>query len=295
MVKKRYDNKIYLKYSKNEVVDVNHIDDIEHDFIRETLKFMNVTYGVEIINWADIPTKGTGLGSSSSFLVGLLLALHTLEGRTPTKEALCTQSTYIEIDKCEKPIGVQDHYAATHGGFNKMDFGEDVNRGSYKKVTGFGLCDQELREISEHLHLFYTGVTRESKDILTIQNENLINDNEVINHMHENVVVAQTLSEELVKKNFNCIPSALRQNWELKKKFAGNISNQELDNLCDRALTIGGAAAGKIIGAGGGGFMLFWAEDKKKLKEALADYQELPFVIDKYGSRIVLNIEVLSW
>ena len=78
MVKKRYDNKIYLKYSKNEVVDVNHIDDIEHDFIRETLKFMNVTYGVEIINWADIPTKGTGLGSSSSFLVGLLLALHTL-------------------------------------------------------------------------------------------------------------------------------------------------------------------------------------------------------------------------
>ena len=295
MVKKRYDNKIYLKYSKNEVVDVNHIDDIEHDFIRETLKFMNVTYGVEIINWADIPTKGTGLGSSSSFLVGLLLALHTLEGRTPTKEALCTQSTYIEIDKCEKPIGVQDHYAATYGGFNKMDFGEDVNRGSYKKVTGFGLCDQELREISEHLHLFYTGVTRESKDILTIQNENLINDNEVINHMHENVVVAQTLSEELVKKNFNSIPSALRQNWELKKKFAGNISNQELDNLCDRALTIGGAAAGKIIGAGGGGFMLFWAEDKKKLKEALADYQELPFVIDKYGSRIVLNIEVLSW
>ena len=190
---------------------------------------------------------------------------------------------------------MQDHYAATYGGFNKMDFGEDVNRGSYKKVTGFGLCDQELREISEHLHLFYTGVTRESKDILTIQNENLINDNEVINHMHENVVVAQTLSEELVKKNFNYIPSALRQNWELKKKFAGNISNQELDNLCDRALTIGGAAAGKIIGAGGGGFMLFWAEDKKKLKEALADYQELPFVIDKYGSRIVLNIEVLSW
>ena len=295
MVKKRYDNKIYLKYSKNEVVDVNHIDDIEHDFIRETLKFMNVTYGVEIINWADIPTKGTGLGSSSSFLVGLLLALHTLEGRTPSKESLCTQSTYIEIDKCEKPIGVQDHYAATHGGFNKMDFGEDVNRGSYKKVTGFGLCDQELREISEHLHLFYTGVTRESKDILTIQNENLINDNEVINHMHENVAVAQTLSQELVKKNFNSIPSALRQNWELKKKFAGNISNQELDNLCDRALTIGGAQAGKIIGAGGGGFMLFWAEDKKKLKEALADYQELPFVIDKYGSRIVLNLEGLSW
>ena len=295
MVKKRYDNKIYLKYSKNEVVDVNHIDDIEHDFIRETLKFMNVTYGVEIINWADIPTKGTGLGSSSSFLVGLLLALHTLEGRTPSKESLCTQSTYIEIDKCEKPIGVQDHYAATHGGFNKMDFGEDVNRGSYKKVTGFGLCDQELREISEHLHLFYTGVTRESKDILTIQNENLINDNEVINHMHENVAVAQTLSQELVKKNFNSIPSALRQNWELKKKFAGNISNQELDNLCDRALTIGGATAGKIIGAGGGGFMLFWAEDKKKLKEALADYQELPFVIDKYGSRIVLNLEGLSW
>jgi len=290
LVKKRFDDKVYLKYSENEVVDVRHIDDIQHDFIRETLKFMNVNYGLEIINWADIPTKGTGLGSSSSFLVGLLLALHTLEGRDVNKESLADQACYIEIVKCGKPIGIQDQYAAAHGGFNQMKF-----NAKKREVRGFGFCDTELRNLSEHLSLFYTGVTRESKDILNTQTQNLISDEETILNMKHNVAVADDLVEQLVKKNIDEIPNALRNNWELKKKFAGNISNQDLDNVYDRALTIGGAAGGKIIGAGGGGFFLFWAEDKKKLKEALGDYQELPFVIDKYGSRVVINMEQLSW
>ena len=295
LVRKRFDDKIYLKYSDNEVVDVRHIDDIQHDFIRETLKFMNVNYGVEIINWADIPTKGTGLGSSSSFLVGLLLALHTLEGRHISKEALATQACYIEIEKCGKPIGIQDQYAAAFGGFNKMGFGSNINRGDYKNISGFGFSDQEIRDISDHLHLFYTGVTRESKNILATQTANLISDDEVIHNMHENVELANNLAEQLILKDIDAIPITLRQNWELKKKFAGDISNPELDRIYDVATTIGGAEAGKIIGAGGGGFFLFWAEDKKKLKEALADYQELPFIIDKYGSRIVINLEGLSW
>ena len=295
LVKKRFDNKVYLKYSDNEVVDVNSLDNIKHDFIRETLKFMNVRYGVEIINWADIPTKGTGLGSSSSFLVGLILALHTLEGRYISKEALAAQACYIEIEKCNKPIGIQDQYAAAFGGFNRMEFGNNTDRGDYKDISGFGFCDQDLRDTSDNIHLFYTGVTRESKNILATQTENLISDEEVINNMHENVNVANQLSEHLILKDVGAIPIALRQNWELKKNFAGNISNEELDRIYDVATTIGGASAGKIIGAGGGGFFLFWAEDKKKLKEALADYQELPFIIDKYGSRVVLNLEQLSW
>ena len=295
LVKKRFDNKVYLKYSNNEVVDVNNLDDIKHDFIRETLKFMNVRYGVEIINWADIPTRGTGLGSSSSFLVGLLLALHTLEGRHVSKEALAQQACYIEIDKCKKPIGIQDQYVAAFGGFNKMEFGTNTRTGDYKRVSGFGFCDQEIRDISENLYLFYTGITRESKDILATQKENLTSDQEIIHNMHENVELANKLGEYLTNKYIESIPITLRQNWELKKKFAGSISNPELDRVYDVATTIGGAEAGKIIGAGGGGFFLFWAEDKKKLKEALGDYQELPFLIDKYGSRVVLNLEQLSW
>ena len=294
LVKKRFDDKVYLKYSENEVVDVRHIEDIQHDFIRETLKFMSVDYGLEIINWADIPTKGTGLGSSSSFLVGLLLALHTLEGRHVSKENLADQACYIEIEKCKKPIGIQDQYAAAFGGFNQMEFGVPFLPDE-KIVGGFGFCDQEIRDISEHLHLFYTGVTRESKDILATQTENLINDEEVIKNMHENVGLARELARQLVHKDIDSIPIALRQNWELKKKFAGNISNPELDRIYDTATTIGGAEAGKLIGAGGGGFFLFWATDKKKLKDALADYQELPFIIDKYGSRVVINMEQLSW
>ena len=290
LVKKRFDNKIYLKYSDNEVVDVNKIDDIQHDFIRETLKFMNVDYGVEIINWADIPTKGTGLGSSSSFLVGLLLALHTLEGRRVSKKTLADQSCYIEIEKCNKPIGIQDQYAAAFGGFNHMEFTAAEHR-----VSGFGFCDQEIRDISENLHLFYTGITRESKDILATQTQNLISDSEVVQNMHLNVEVAEDLVEHLIYKDIDAIPIALRQNWELKKKFAGNISSSELDRVYDIATTIGEASGGKVIGAGGGGFFLFWAEDKKKLKDALADYQEMPFIIDKYGSRVVLNLETLAW
>ena len=290
LVKKRFDNKIYLKYSDNEVVDVNKIDDIQHDFIRETLKFMSVDYGVEIINWADIPTKGTGLGSSSSFLVGLLLALHTLEGRHVSKKTLADQACYIEIEKCSKPIGIQDQYAAAFGGFNHLEFSASEHR-----VSGFGFCDQEIRDISENLHLFYTGITRESKDILATQTQNLISDSEVVQNMHRNVEVAEDLVEHLIYKDIDAIPIALRQNWELKKKFAGNISSSELDRVYDVATTIGGANGGKVIGAGGGGFFLFWAEDKKKLKDALADYQEMPFIIDKYGSRVVLNLETLAW
>ena len=290
LVKKRFDDKVYLKYSDNEVVDVNKVDDIQHDFIRETLKFMSVDYGVEIINWADIPTRGTGLGSRSSFLVGLLLALHTLVGRHVSKATLADQACYIEIEKCGKPIGIQDQYAAAFGGFNHMEFSAAENR-----VSGFGFCDQEIRDISENLHLFYTGVTRESKDILATQTQNLISDSEVVQNMHSNVDLAEELVEHLVYKDLDAIPIALRQNWELKKKFAGSISNPELDRVYDVATTIGGASGGKIIGAGGGGFFLFWAEDKKKLKEALADYQEMPFIIDKYGSRVVLNLEILSW
>ena len=295
LVKKRFDKKIYLKYSDNEVVDINSVDDIKHDFIRETLKFMNIDYGVEIINWADIPTKGTGLGSSSSFLVGLLLALHTLEGRHVSKESLASQSCYIEIEKCKKPIGVQDQYAAAYGGFNQLRFGTDVKRGDYKEVKGFGFCDQDLRSLSDHMALFYTGVTRESKEILSTQQKNLITSKEIVSFMHKNVIVADQLSEQLRYKDIDAIPAAMRENWDLKKKFAGSITNKELDNIYDRARTMGEARAGKIIGAGGGGFFLFWTNNKKKLRETLADYPELPFVIDKYGSRVVLNMEQLSW
>jgi len=290
LVKKRFDDKIYLKYSENEVVDVKHIDDIQHDFIRETLKFMNVDYGLEIINWADIPTKGTGLGSSSSFLVGLLLALHTLDGRHTSKEDLAEQACYIEIEKCGKPIGIQDQYAAAFGGFNHMGFSSKE-----KIINDFGFYDQEIRDISDHLHLFYTGITRESKDILATQTENLISDEEVIQNMHSNVELADDLVAHLVYKDIDAIPIALKENWELKKRFAGNVSSTELDKMHDVATTIGDASSGKLIGAGGGGFFLFWATDKKKLKDALGGYQELPFIIDKYGSRVVINMEQLSW
>ena len=111
------------------------------------------------------------------------------------------QSCYIEIEKCKKPIGIQDQYAESYGGFNQMRFGTDIKRGDYKEVKGFGFCDQDLRSLSDHMSLFYTGVTRESKDILATQKENLISDEEIIHNMHENVELANKLAEQLILKN----------------------------------------------------------------------------------------------
>ena len=161
-----------------------------------------------------------------------------MEGRHVSKESLADQACYIEIEKCGKPIGIQDQYAAAFGGFNQMEFSVKE-----KIISGFGFCDQEIRDISENLHLFYTGITRESKDILATQTENLISDEEVIDNMHRNVELANRLCESLSAKDINSIPTTLRQNWELKKKFAGNVSNPELDRIHDVATTIGGAGS----------------------------------------------------
>ena len=289
LVKKRFDKQVYLKYSDNEVVDVNNLDDIQHDFIRETLKYMGVDYGIEIINWADIPTKGTGLGSSSSFLVGLLLAIHTLEGRAVSKKELAEQACKIEIDLCEKPIGVQDQFAAAFGGFNEMIFTKNS-----KEVFTVPFNDQTLRNISDHLSLFFTGITRESKEILSVQNKNLKHDT-MLQAMHDNVKLAEQLARDLFIQKSTSIKTTLQKNWELKKQFVETISNTKLDIMHEKALKAGGAFAGKIIGAGGGGFFMFWSDDQQRLRNALGDYQELPFIIDKYGSRVVINMENLSW
>ena len=293
LVKKRHDNKIYLKYSENEVVDTNTIFKIQHDFIRETLIYLGVNYGLEIINWADIPTKGSGLGSSGSFLVGLLNAIHTLEGNHVSKEKLAQQASHIEMVLCGKPIGYQDQYAAAYGGLNELKFTAD--NGHNIKVIPLIKNQDDLNSISQDLLLFYTGITRESSSILSDQNKNLMSKEDTINAMKENVDLSKWLAEHLRNKEHQYIGHALRMNWDLKLKFSDKVANEDIVKMYDKGRE-GGASGGKIIGAGGGGFMMFYVErTNQQLTEGmvseLGDYKIMNFNIDYYGSRVLLNVE----
>ena len=293
LVKKRSDNKIYLKYSENELVDTNTIFEIQHDFIRETLIYLGVDYGLEIINWADIPTKGSGLGSSGSFLVGLLNAIHTLEGNHVSKEKLAQQASHIEMVLCGKPIGYQDQYAAAYGGLNEMKFTAD--NGHNIKVVPLIKNQDDLNSISQDLLLFYTGITRESSSVLSDQNKNLMNKEDTINAMKKNVDLSKWLAEHLRNKEYQYIGHALRMNWELKLKFSNKVANEDIIKMYDKGRE-GGASGGKIIGAGGGGFMMFYVERTKQqstegMVSELGNYKIMNFNIDHYGSRVLLNVE----
>ena len=293
LVKKRNDNKIYLKYSENEVVDTNTIFEIQHDFIRETLIYLGVDYGLEIINWADIPTKGSGLGSSGSFLVGLLNAIHTLEGNHVSKEKLAQQASHIEMVLCGKPIGYQDQYAAAYGGLNELKFTAD--NGHSIKVVPLIKNQDDLNSISQDLLLFYTGITRESSSVLSDQNKNLMSKEDTINAMKENVDLSKWLAEHLRNKEYQYIGHALRMNWDLKLKFSNKVANEDIIKMYDKGRE-GGASGGKIIGAGGGGFMMFYVERTKQqstegMVSELGNYKIMNFNIDHYGSRVLLNVE----
>ena len=293
LVKKRSDNKIYLKYSENELVDTNTIFEIQHDFIRETLIYLGVDYGLEIINWADIPTKGSGLGSSGSFLVGLLNAIHTLEGNHVSKEKLAQQASHIEMVLCGKPIGYQDQYAAAYGGLNELKFTAD--NGHNIKVVPLIKNQDDLNSISQDLLLFYTGITRESSSVLSDQNKNLMSKEDTINAMKENVDLSKWLAEHLRNKEYEYIGHALRMNWDLKLKFSNKVANEDIVKMYDKGRE-GGASGGKIIGAGGGGFMMFYVERTKQqstegMVSELGNYKIMNFNIDHYGSRVLLNVE----
>lgn len=282
LVNKRKDNKVYLKYSENEVVDVKDIDSIKHDFIRETLKYLNIDYGIEIINWADIPTKGSGLGSSGSFLVGLLNAIHHLEGNDVSKKMLVEQSSHIEMDLCNKPIGYQDQYAAAYGGMNEIIF--KTNDIKIKKIK----CDYNL--ISDNLLLFYTGINRDSSSVLQEQDDNLNRNEKVIEMMDYNVQLSKWLVNKIEERKYYEIGNALKSNWELKKNFSSNIINKKISTMYNKGIKAG-ARGGKIIGAGGGGFLMFYVEkeDINRFLDELCDYDFIRFKIEEFGSKVVLN------
>jgi D-glycero-alpha-D-manno-heptose-7-phosphate kinase len=286
IVKERFDENIYINYSQKEIVD--NISDIKHDLVREAMKKSGITNGVEITTLADIPSEGSGLGSSSSITVCLLNALYSFTGRQMTAEQLASEACEIEIDICRKPIGKQDQYIAAYGGLNRMTF---HTNGSVS-VSKIDILSNELRRLGSNLLLFYTNKTRNANTILKKQMENTEEKRKELRTMRN---LVPRVTDLIMKGDFDSVGRILHENWLLKRTLAGTISNEDIDNMYQKAM-ISGALGGKICGAGGGGFLLLYVPRDKQdaVRTALVKYRELPFMLDPLGSRIIFNVRTYS-
>jgi len=272
--------KILLKYSKTEFV--NSLEQIEHPIFREALRLVGIESGIEITSFADIPS-GSGLGSSCTFTVGLLHALYAFKGKFVSAERLAKEAAYIEINILNEPIGPQDQYAAAFGNLNHIRF----NPNDQVNVTPI-MCNPETKlQLQKNLLLFYTGITRSTKSILTEQQNNTENDSKKFENLQKMKRLAEDLRDTLNNNNITPFGEILHKGWLLKRELASSITNPEIDAWYETALSAG-AIGGKLLGAGGGGFLLFYCpEEKKQSVIASLPLEQIPFEFDNNGSKII--------
>jgi len=281
IVKRRFDDYICLNYTKRE--RIAKADDIQHDLIREAMRKTGVDKGVEITTLADIPSEGSGLGSSSSVTVALLHALLCYRGELVSAEWLAREACEIEIDILKSPIGIQDQYIAAYGGLRHFDF----LRGGSVGVEEVLLTETEKRQFNSNLHLFYLKKTRKANKILKKQKAALKDNETVLDSMREMVL---PFKEALRSQDFDRSGRLLHEAWMKKKSLANDISTSEIDRYYQAALEAG-AIGGKVAGAGGGGFLLIYCPVHKRssLLEKMHEMglNELPFRLESYGSRVI--------
>ena len=280
-VNKKFDDLIRVSYSKTELVET--VNEIEHNIIREALRIVGIKKGIDIVYMGDVPlgSAGIGLGSSSSLAVGILNALYAYVGRHVSAEHLAAEACEIEINILGHPIGKQDQYAAAYGGLNYIQFNKDET-----VFVDPIIVDRETREaLNKKLMLFYTGITRVSSTILQEQKQNIDNNSRFIDEM---VKLTQPMHEGLLNGNLRIVGELLHEGWLLKKKLTGGITTDCIDKYYERAISVG-AIGGKILGAGGGGFMLLYCDEWKqeKVKKALHEMKLYPFRFDPQGSKII--------
>ena len=281
-VSRKFDQCIRVSYSKTEEVDK--VSSIEHPLVREALAMLGMEGGLEITSVADIPAKGTGLGSSSSFTVGLLHALHAYSNRYVSAERLAEESCEIEIMRCGEPIGKQDQYAAAFGGFNFIRFNPDDSVDIQKVLCHPG----SIQELQERMLVFYTGITRSASTLLAEQSANFVLEERKIAAMDRMVASAESVFKDLQNNRIDSMGEALHESWCLKKTLASGISNSTIDAAYEAAISAG-AEGGKILGAGGGGFLLLVASPDKhsSIRACLARLREVPLAFSGLGSRII--------
>ena len=261
---------------------VDHLDELQHELIREALRMGNIRHGVEVTTMGDIPSEGSGLGSSSTVTVGALHAVYAYLGELPSAEKLARQACEIEIEILHAPIGIQDQYIAAYGGLRFVEFRQDGTVG----VQSLHLSPDEQRSLNENTMLFFTGITRRAGTILSEQKQNITDRKRALGTLKE---LAHEARSRLQAGDVDAIGELLHESWQLKKSLASQISNGEIDELYETARKAG-AIGGKITGAGGGGFLLLYCPHERQaaVRRALG-LQELPFLLAQDGTKIVLN------
>lgn len=269
-------------YSKTE--HANNVDEIDHNLVRESLKKTGITKpGVDIVYMSDmLPAhQGSGLGSSSSILVGTLHALYAFKGKHVSAKRLAEESCEIEIEKLGNPIGKQDQYAAAYGGFNFIKFNADESVEVEPLIFSKSIKD----ELNRNMLLFYTGINTRSDSILTEQKNKTENNKKIIGKM---VDLTVELRDALHNGDLFEFGSILHKNWQYKQKLASKITNPTINKFYDIAKK-SGAMGGKILGSGGGGFLLLYCEEKyqQKVRQKLKELKEASFSFQSQGSRII--------
>jgi len=275
-----FDKKNRIAYSKIEVT--NSADEVMNTRVREAMKMTGVGNGVEIHSVAEVPS-GTGLGGSSSFTVGLLNALYAYQGKHVGAERLAKEAAEIEIKILKENIGRQDQFAAAFGGLNKIEFiGEDV------KIKPLIFDSKIKKELENKLLMFYLGGQRDANEILNNQKQNLNNNEDLLSAYIEMRNMADELEEHLISNRINKFGELLHKNWLLKKSLSNGISNEFIDKYYDLAMNAG-ANGGKVLGAGGSGFLLIHVDENNQdaVRKALSDLREYDLKFDGEGSRII--------
>jgi D-glycero-alpha-D-manno-heptose-7-phosphate kinase len=278
LVNKKFDHKIRVSYSHTEIVD--QVDQIRHPSVREALKLLGIDGGIEIVSISDIPSQGTGLGSSSTFLVGLLNALHAYKGELASAGQLAQEAVKIEREILKEPGGKQDQYAAAYGGLNMIVF----NRDESVEVKPLISNEDTRMKLDSHLLLLYTGKERSSATIHNSQRATVDRKLQNYDSMRE---LAYDLYRKLSANDYKSTGPVMHQNWILKKDLASGITWDFIDQSYDHAMKMG-STGGKLIGAGGGGFLMFFADPQLHDKIATAlNLRKVDFNIQYQGSSII--------
>lgn len=281
-VNQKFDQKIRLCYSR--VEEPASVAKIKHPLVREALQMLQIKGGIEIMSTADIPAKGTGLGSSSSYTIGLLHALYAHRGQFASAERLARECCEIEINRCGEPIGKQDQYAAAFGGFNYIQFHQDDS----VSVTPIVCKRETLKTIQDGTLVFYTGITRSASGILKHQQEAVATERAKQKTLQKMVKLAEEMRAELQRNNASAFGEMLHANWELKRSLTSQVSTSQIDDWYTRARRAG-AIGGKLLGAGSGGFLMFYAppEQHEAITAELEELRRVQFNFENQGSKII--------
>lgn len=282
-------DKIKVNYSKVEIVDIDRLDDLKHEIVRESLKYLKIDRPLEISSMADV-SAGTGMGSSSSYTTALLKGLNTMKRRYISTQELAEEACKIEIELIGKPIGKQDQYAAAYGGIIQLD----IDRLGNVTVTNLDLDHEVIFELENRLLMFYTHIERDANEILSEQSNKAKTDEaEAIKSMHRIKEIGREIKNSLINDDVDTFGKLMDEHWREKKRISNKMSNKKVDDWYDLAIQ-NGALGGKLMGAGGGGFLLFCVNNgkRKHLRKVmeLAGLKYMDFKFDFEGAKALVNI-----